>query len=122
MTNQETADEITAEIQAQVRHFRPGVYAWLAVLLSAITLPVLALVVSLHLNNNSLEAERVARTQAQVEVQRERETNRKITCSLIIAQDEANNDPGLPPPLTTRSSQAAAAWHDMRKSFHCDGE
>lgn len=112
-------DQITEEIKAEVRHYRPGVYAWLAVLISSITLPILALVVSLHMNSQAVSRERAARVEAQAELDKNREASRRATCLLIIAQDGVYGDP-TSPPVTETGKQAATAWHNMREILHCD--
>lgn len=105
-----TDQEITDEIQTAVRHFQPGLYSWLAVLLSAITLPIISLVVALHLNQVATERA----------VSREREARRAgevAMCVVVRTFTEAYKNE---PPTTAAGREVASGMAGLRRAYRCD--
>ena len=98
-----TDEQITDEIRHQVRAFRPGVYSWLAVLATAITLPIGALVISLKIQAQALE-------------ESQRSTQRSL-CPIVITQDDAYR---ANPPTTPRQEAVAAGMAKLRHDYRCD--
>lgn len=88
----------------------PGWYSWAVVVGTALTSSVLCLVVTIHMAQVSVERERKARIQSQVE-------GRRAACALIVAQDDAFRDTR---PATPAGVKAAKAWRDLRIQFRCD--
>jgi hypothetical protein len=106
-------------------HGHPGWYSWVVVVLSSVTSSVLAIMVSVALATNAVEAretDRQARERlaAQVEARQDEETQRLI-CELVVAQDDAFDDPAAQP-VTQAGKKAAMAWHNLREQFKCDGK
>jgi hypothetical protein len=106
-------------------HGHPGWYSWVVVVLSSVTSSVLAIMVSVALATNAVEAREKDRQErerlaAAVEARQEEET-RRLICELVVAQDEALDDPAAPP-TTEAGRKAAMAWHNLRELFQCDGK
>lgn len=91
--------EITDEIRHEVRRFRPGLYSWLAVMISAITFPALGLVVSIHLSDQALQ-----RSQQRL-------------CPVVVNADNAAK---VNPPVTEFGKQQAKVMAKLRIDYRCD--
>lgn len=79
----------------------------------------LTLVVVLTLTNRAVNAERSARLAEQEQTRKQQEIGRRITCSLVVAQDNVFQ---AEPPNSPAGVKAAKAWHDLRQQFQCDKE
>jgi hypothetical protein len=105
-------------------HGHPGWYSWVVVVGTSLTSSVLAIVVSVTLATNAVEArdsDRQARERLAAEVEaRQEEETRQAVCSLVVAQYEALTDPSTQ--LTPAGKRAAMAWHNSRELFKCDGK
>lgn len=86
-------------------HGLPSWYSWVVVVLLSITTSGLALIISINTIHRNQEAQR-----------RQAEQGRELTCSLVIAQDDAFTDPA---PVTAAGKKAAAAWHRLRVQLGC---
>lgn len=95
-------------------HGHPGWYSWVTVVGTSVTSSALAVYLSVSVVSNDLE-----RRQAEQAAQAER--GRLAVCRLIIAQDNALDDPSTPP-ATQAGRKAAMAWHNLREQFRCDGK
>lgn len=91
--------------------FRNIVLRWLAVLVTMMLMSALTALVVLHASERAVET-----------VNRSRADSRLALCRVIIATDDALNDPGNPPPATDRGRDLAAAWHMLRQDFQCDAQ
>lgn len=100
-----TEQEISDEVRTQIRHRGMGVYAWVALLLSSITLPVLSLVISLQLNDRAIERERTARLASE-----------QAICAIVVAQSDAYRQH---PPTTLTGRTVAAKMAALRSAYHC---
>ena len=105
-----TDQEITAEIQAARSHFQPGFYAWLAVLLSAITLPIVSMVVSIHL----------ARASTEDAVARERAARRATELAMCVVVTTFTDAYKNEPPTTAAGREVAEGMTGLRLAYHCD--
>lgn len=87
------------------------VTAWglLVIQSSSILLAVAISLVALH---SARQSER-ARQAAEAAREQASRQNTTVVCSMIVAQDEALNDPDHPP-VTERARNAAAAWRNLR--------
>ena len=83
----------------------PAWYSWLVVVGLSLTTSGLALAISINSQHHAQEAQR-----------RQQEQGRALTCSLVIAQDDAFTDPA---PVTAAGKKAAAAWHRLRVQLGC---
>lgn len=83
-------------------------YTWAAVLLSSITLPVLALLVSLHVSSQSVRREEQARRASE-----------KAMCAVIITQDDVYRES---PPSTGTGKRVAEGMANLRQAYRCDLE
>lgn len=101
------------------RENTPGWYSWTVLVGAQILGVALTIVVMLNLLDRAVTAERQARLSAQQETDRQREQGRRITCALVIAQDNVFREE---PPTTPAGLKAAKAWHDLRQQFQCDKE
>jgi len=101
-----TDQQITDEIRTAVHRFQPGVYAWLAVMISAITLPLLALFVSIQLNERAVENERTARVAGE-----------RAMCIIVVTLDSAYKED---PPKTPAGKNVAEGMANLRLAYHCD--
>ncbi len=95
----------------------PGWYSWTVLVGAQLMGVALAIVVMLTLTNRAVNAERSARLANQQETDRQREQGRRITCALVVAQDNVFLDT---PPVSPAGERAAKAWHDLRQQFQCD--
>ena len=77
----------------------------------------LTLTVVLKLADRSVEAERQARVQSEQQAAEQREVGRRVTCALVVAQDNVYLDT---PPISKAGENAAKAWHALREQFQCD--
>jgi hypothetical protein len=101
-----TEQEIKDEVRTQIRHRGMGVYAWVAVLISSITLPVLSLVISLNLNDRAIDRERMARLASE-----------HAMCAIVVAQSDAYRQH---PPTTPAGRTVADKMAALRLAYHCD--
>jgi hypothetical protein len=105
-----TDQEITAEIQAARPHFQPGFYAWLAVLLSAITLPVLSMVVALSLGQHATERA----------ISQERSARRATELAMCVVVTTFTDAYKNEPPTTAAGREVAEGMAGLRLAYHCD--
>lgn len=84
---------------------------WLAVLITMLLVTAIGALVVLHANDRAIAT-----------VQQSRAESRRTLCKVIIATDDALNDPGNPPPATDRGRDLAKAWHLLRQDFRCDAQ
>lgn len=94
----------------------PGIYAWASLFLATLLSLILGMVVTFHLADRQINAERTAREQQQVDQQKQAEAGRRATCILITAQVDVYTDT---PPSTPAGKNAAQAWHDLFVQFRC---
>lgn len=94
----------------------PGFYAWAGLFGATIVSLVLGMVVTFHLANRQIKAERMAREQAQTAQRQQAEVGRLTACTVITAQDGVYRDT---PPSTAAGRNAAKAWHDLAVQFRC---
>ena len=95
---------------------RPTSYGWVMLMVVATLIVGLAVgtVIVLHSREQAQRAQR----QAAEESARTREATRLAVCAVVVAQEEALNDPD-DPPRTMARKRAIAAWHDLRVRFRC---
>jgi hypothetical protein len=93
----------------------PGWYAWLTVLVLAVTLPAGSLVISLHLSERADRERERARAQAEEAQRAAAAESRRVVCVAVIAQEEAWR-----PAESEVGKNAARAWHDLREILKCD--
>lgn len=86
-------------------HGLPSWYSWVVVVLLSITTSGASLAISINSIHRQQEAQR-----------RQSEQGRAMTCTLVVAQDDAFADP---PPATPAGRKAAAAWHRLRQQLQC---
>jgi hypothetical protein len=84
-------------------HDHPGWYSWLVVIGGALTSMVVAVGISITLNERGLERERAQREQA-----------RAATCLVIRQMENVYADPS-----TETGEKARAAWTDLGRTFGC---
>lgn len=108
--SERTSEEITAEIRREVHRFRPGLYSWLAVLLSAITLPVVALIVSIQLNQNATERA----------IKQERESRRATEVAMCVVVRTFTEAYKNEPPTTAAGREVASGMAGLRRAYRCD--
>jgi CHASE1-domain containing sensor protein len=102
-------------------HGKPGWYSWLAVAGTSLLSSIMAVGVAVHATESQVRAERAARVAAQVEAAKSREDGRRVTCILVVAQDDAFHDTEARP-QTAAGKRAADAWRELRTAFRCDQE
>lgn len=84
---------------------------WLAVLMTMLLVTAIGVLVVLRVNDRAIAS-----------VQQSRNESRRTLCRVIIATDNALNDPSNPPPATDRGRDLAMAWHLLRQQFRCDAQ
>jgi hypothetical protein len=87
-------------------HGRPGWYSWLVVVLVPIMASVAVLVVSLRVNQRSIERERVARIASE-----------QAFCAIIVLIDDSYRQ--QKPPPGTATARLALAISNARVVNHC---
>lgn len=99
-------------------HGHPGWYSWLVVISAPFFFSLLAITVSVTLNNRALQRER-AQEQAAAELRtRQAEIARSASCLVILTMVEVY---GNPVPVTETGRKAATAWKDLGRIFECQG-
>lgn len=86
-------------------HHLPSWYSWIVVVGFSLTTSGLALIISINTIHRNQEAQR-----------RQAEQGRELTCSLVVAQDDAFTDPA---PTSPAGKKVAAAWHRLRTELAC---
>lgn len=86
------------------RHL-PSWYSWVVVVGLSLTTSGLSLAISISTIHRNQEAQR-----------HQAEQGRELTCSLVIAQDDAFTDPA---PTSPAGKKIAAAWHRLRTELAC---
>lgn len=86
----------------------PSWYSWLVVVGGCLTTLVVAVTVSVKVNQRALDRE-----------QAQREQGRVAACTVITRMVLAYEDP---PPATETGRNAATAWKDLGRAFQCDKE
>lgn len=98
-------------------HGFPGLYAWFSLFAATIVSLILGMVVTFHLADRQIRAERQARVLAQQVQLQQAEAGRLTACTVIEAQDGVYQDT---PPSTKAGIKAAQAWHDLSIQFRCE--
>ena len=93
-------------------HRLPAWYSWVVVVLVPIMASVGMLVISLHLNQQSIEREREARLALESAVR----ASERALCEVFIVIDDAY---ARAAPTSPAGRQLAAAVANVRKSNHC---
>lgn len=84
-------------------------YYQLAVVGTSVASVVISVLISVNTSARAIDSDRRARAEAVAE-------SRKVSCTLIIAQDRAYTET---PPATELGRDVARAWHDLR-TLYCD--
>lgn len=86
-------------------HHLPSWYSWVVVVGLSLTTSGLSLAISISTIHRNQEAQR-----------HQAEQGRALTCSLVIAQDNAFSESA---PATAAGKKAADAWHRLREQLAC---
>ena len=93
-------------------HGRPGWYSWIVVVLVPIMASIGVLVISLEVNDRSIERERQARLTAE----RERQASDRAFCGIVVLLDDSYR---RSPPSTPAGRDLARAVNEARYGYRC---
>jgi type VI protein secretion system component VasK len=102
--------------QAVRKATRKDAYFWGIMMLTVVLGSGASILFSVNVNHRQVLAERHAREQQQAAQRAAAEIGRKVTCSLIQAQNAVYQ---AEPPSSPTGIKAAKAWHDLSVQFHC---
>ena len=115
---------MSVEVEKAVRSAtRKDAYFWLVMMLTVGIASATSILISVNVNHRQVLAERKAREQQQDQQQAQQaiqlaqgEIARRVTCSLVNAQNDVYR---AEPPKSPAEIRAAQAWHDLAVEFHC---
>lgn len=95
-------------------HGHPGWYSWLVVLGGSLVSMMVAVGISVSLNNQAIERERQAQAQEAERANVLREASREASCLTIRTMADVYADPS-----TETGEKARAAWISLGRTFGC---